>query len=1814
MSRPDDNEILDRNLTTLLGQGGDPPTPDADARARMRARLLARHGRDLPRRSPVAIAGWGLIATAAGALVIANVTGGGDPPKATPPPTAAAADAVKPIELPDGSRAELGDGGKLTALGPRRVRVTGAVLLDVAPGQGVFTVETAQGELAVLGTRFLVEAKDDQTTTSVLRGAVALRSGGGEEVLHAGEQGVMKKGVRPTRGPAPRLSHLVSWVAERRRRDERPDPGAARTGALVARNPQWPEQEYPLPIRKLTVDVHLENQVARVALDQTFFNEQPQQLEGVYKFALPPGAAVSRLAMYVDGRLTESAVVERMAARRIYEDIVYQRRDPALLEQMGANKVSMRIFPLAPRADKRVVLAYTQPLARTYDDLTVTVPMPELETPVGEVAFQVKVVGCATCEITSPSHAVTVRADGADAVVTHNATAARLGDSLVLRVRQAAPAVTVASTIAGGQRYLLLRARPTVPAPAATDAPARPSRWIILDDTSASRGPTELRAQAALIDRLVDDIDERDQVMVVAFDATHRRFGPWQDAMAIDRRALAKFLATDAGLGETDLGEALAGAVKLLDGQPGYVVYVGDGTATGDRRTIDELRDALRGGPATFVGIGVGDGADLPVLSALADATSGVATTIDLGDDLAWRSLDLVASLYTTRLTGLTATLDGTGADAVAYLRSAQVAAGEDIELVVRAPARDDVRAVTLRGEAAGQRWEQTIAIADAARAPGDGGYLPRMWAQRRLEALATAGDRALAPCTTDPCPSDEERAVAAYHARKAEMVALGTEHFLLSPHTSLIVLENDAMYARYGVQKGDGKTWAAYALPATIPTTAPIAATPVATSSAPVWRYPVAWRYQPGAGGWESDELIGGGTGWGTIGTGRLGTVGHGAGSGTGFGYGRSGFGAGGGGLTARTELYKEKDAKAAEIPPAGALAGEGDAPMEAGGATKAPSQPMAGAARPADADTTAAFDLGGARAKSDRNEDPAEAEPSPDLADEEARGPMTATPAPAATVPAVEGKKTAPTFRSAGGDSAREVYSDALAPRGRISVSRGQIGNLHQQQRWGSYGLQAVAFQSSGDWRLDDLTEWLPGLQRSAYDDLAASLDEAAGGGRGSITADAERVLVAARARLTGGRWRFGDDAELAIDGRGRIEQRTTLDTGVEQLMTYDGMVLRYRYPQLGISTERTVGDHEPALLAAALPILPPRPAHLARWYHVTLSGTRTLVLAPLAGGSTLELELSDDGVIAALRRRTGTDVETLLTTTRDGSGFRVAVGGASIGVHYAAEPSLEVSVPGPDPVTIELPTAALGPARAAAGATGDPGWRHLQHQRAASALASGAPAELAAIVGDLTVRGPLSIAELALVSGGVRWLDARQLDAAIGGNTGPVVDYLRAIHAGRLRMSRTDFGPLAASADPVVAMLASYRDVLVAIERGDQRDALTAFRRFADRRRGDVLRLIGALRLANQFAWRDPSVLSVLDEVATGPWRNLARQEAARLAAYSGRSGQAADRWIALLSDIDLTAEPPAIDYGARAAVENSARGTVGWEMAMGAWRQRAVASGDYAHVMAFARAAALAPGGDLELAIDRAATLAGDDVGAIIEVSQLAASAGRPARAQALIDQARARRPDSPELLRLASQAAVQRGEPAAAAELLTRALAAEADRPVALSELRADHARLIALHQQAALGATGAARDAAVAEALAAGRAWAAMDPDNAARERQLGELLLAVGQDDEAWRYLSSPIDRAPREGASFQGAAEVLERQGKLDRALGLWRRAFAIDATNPTWLQRQAMVELAMNRKDAAKATVRRILDRSWHARWAGVTWWAQDAVRSM
>ena len=715
-------------------------------------------------------------------------------------------------KLDDGSTFITDAGAHVSVLGPRHVRVDGAALLDVAPGQGTFIVETARGRIEVLGTRFLVDGETDKTTTAVVRGTVKLVSSDGDVTLHAGEQGVVEQGRPPTRMPAPRLSHLVSWAQQARHKAEH-DLAPLRHGTLFAREPNRPwVPESPLPLANLTVDAVVEDRVARVALDQTFHNPAPQDMEGMYRFAIPPDAALQRLAMYVGDRLTESAVVERMAARRIYEEQVYRRVDPALLEWAGTGKLALRVYPLPAQQDKRLMVAYTQSLPKLYDDWTLTVPLPDVDEPVGNFEVNLKVAGCANCELTSTSHHIDVTRKGDDAFVHAQATGVKIGDSLVVHVRESHQTTTVATATDGDDRFVLVRA----PGNLSGQATAyKPRSWVILDDVSASRGPLARQAQADLDEAFLRELDENDSVSVLAFDVNVREKLAPTRVLDVDHKAVRAALATEGGVGATDVEAALDAAMKK---SPDVIVYLGDGVISAGTRHLDELRAKL--GTVQFVGVGVGDGPDTQTLDALANATGGYSTTIDLADDLGWRAFDLVAALHTTRVTGVDAHfVDAAGAlvPAALYPRSAQLADGEELELVGKLAGGGTPVAIEVSGTREGQAWHQRVALD---RAKAGASYLPRLWAQRHIAArlLEKHEPVAIPPCVaskTAACPSESDLRDQRDEVIRKDVVALGKKYFLLSRHTSLLVLENDEMYAQYGVAKGRGDTWAPYALPA---------------------------------------------------------------------------------------------------------------------------------------------------------------------------------------------------------------------------------------------------------------------------------------------------------------------------------------------------------------------------------------------------------------------------------------------------------------------------------------------------------------------------------------------------------------------------------------------------------------------------------------------------------------------------------------------------------------------------------------------------------------------------------------------------------------------------------------------------------------------------------------------------------------------------------------------------------------------------------------------------------------------------------------
>ena len=89
-----------------------------------------------------------------------------------------------------------------------------------------------------------------------------------------------------------------------------------------------------------------------------------ERLEGTFRFPLPEGASLVGLAMEIDGKMMEGELVESDKARKTYETIVDEMRDPALLEWEHGTTFKLRVFPIEPHEDKRIVIRYVAPLRR----------------------------------------------------------------------------------------------------------------------------------------------------------------------------------------------------------------------------------------------------------------------------------------------------------------------------------------------------------------------------------------------------------------------------------------------------------------------------------------------------------------------------------------------------------------------------------------------------------------------------------------------------------------------------------------------------------------------------------------------------------------------------------------------------------------------------------------------------------------------------------------------------------------------------------------------------------------------------------------------------------------------------------------------------------------------------------------------------------------------------------------------------------------------------------------------------------------------------------------------------------------------------------------------------------------------------------------------------------------------------------------------------------------------------------------------------------------------------------------------------------
>ncbi|MBI2897969.1 MAG: TonB family protein [Deltaproteobacteria bacterium] len=827
---------------------------------------------------------------------------------------------------------------ELGASQPRSLRlVRGVVLADVAHlARGPrASVATPHGTVDVLGTKFLLTVSDDDTHVDVLRGVVRLAARTGEaSELSAGQEGAVASGDGAVRvSPASSVAASLGWSELDQAGPEVAAPSGL--GVLRARRPgEQGAGERPLSLERHSVSVGVAGNVARTEVEEVFANDGPHVLDGTYEFPLPPDARIVRLALEVDGKLVEGAIVERdrgtkimagvvrnatpVAERRVKEEFIWVPgpwRDPALLEWRAGGRFALRIFPIPAHGSRRVVLAYEQMLPPRGDGRRLVYP---LARPVGEGAragrfeLEARVSGVDPARpVVARGYDASVERAGAGAVVRFSQDDFVPSGDFIVDWSMPGPLEEVQTWSYRGRDdprgWALFALRPRLPA---WTESRHEDVAIVVDSSHSMRGERYERA-AALAARLVAEMDRRDRVVVLACDTECRSMsGGMRSPSASSAAEVVQWLSAVRPAGSSNLALSLRVASRVLGAErrqdrPARVVYVGDGVATVGHRGLAaiEAEVAALARDVSVTAVAVGGDADTQALAAVARAGRGHFVAWLPGETAGTAALAVLETTYGPSLEAPSLELPP-GLEEVAPRRLPTLRTGEEIVIAARlaGPVRGEA---ILRGRIAGTPFERRWPIAVEPANVAGNAFVPAVWAERAIADIEREG------------PADGPERI----------VALSKQYGVLSRHTAMIVLESEAMFRAFDVEH-----------------TAPVAAwspedEPVGTSSGlGLAKAMSGWPDAHGSAaamGRDSQDALGalmgdgvgesfgygglglrgtgrggGGTGEGTLGLGNIGTIGRGAGSGTGAGYGR-----GAGGLRGRASSVPSIRTGAAEV-----------------------------------------------------------------------------------------------------------------------------------------------------------------------------------------------------------------------------------------------------------------------------------------------------------------------------------------------------------------------------------------------------------------------------------------------------------------------------------------------------------------------------------------------------------------------------------------------------------------------------------------------------------------------------------------------------------------------------------------------------------------------------------------------------------------------------------------------------------------------------------------------------------------------------------
>jgi Ca-activated chloride channel homolog len=406
-----------------------------------------------------------------------------------------------------------------------------------------------------------------------------------------------------------------------------------------------PGRSPALQITSVTVGVVIRDRLATTMMEIHLRNPGSARQEAELLVPVPDGAVVRGFAFQGSGAEPSARLLSRVEGRDIYDRIIAQARDPALLEFAGFNLVRSSVFPVEPGGTQAVRLTYEHLLAVNGDRIDYVLTRSESVeyTVPWKIAIKIS-AGASITAVYSPSHRLRTTHPKPNVAAVELAADAGTEPGpfrlsfLRKRADLSASLFAYPDPKIGGGYFLLLAGLP--PQSSKPDS-ARLQREVtlVIDRSGSMRGEKLAQVREAAL-QVLAGLDEGEAFNIILYNEAVEPFAerPVRKSRTTIKDA-TEFLEGMTARGGTNIHDALLEALRqppTADTLP-IVLFMTDGLPTVGQTSEAAIRElARKGNPhqRRIFTFGVGVDINTPLLERIAYESRATTTFILPAEDV----------------------------------------------------------------------------------------------------------------------------------------------------------------------------------------------------------------------------------------------------------------------------------------------------------------------------------------------------------------------------------------------------------------------------------------------------------------------------------------------------------------------------------------------------------------------------------------------------------------------------------------------------------------------------------------------------------------------------------------------------------------------------------------------------------------------------------------------------------------------------------------------------------------------------------------------------------------------------------------------------------------------------------------------------------------------------------------------------------------------------------------------------------------------------------------------------------------------------